>query len=716
MPPTDHPRPARRACTHAAAVAIALLFLAAPAAGAQPSARPLPLVPAPREAAPLAPFPVGRGVYVEAGRDAEDRFAATELADALRARGVPIASSATGAGVRVRLLRRDTPAGRDALARARLAFDAAMADEGYALVADAGRVDVIGATAAGLFYGAQTVRQLVDGDGARARVLGARVRDWPAMRWRGVHDDISRGPVPTLDYQKRQVRTFAAHKLNVYSPYFENSMSYASHPLVAAPGGAMSREEARDLAAYARRYHVEVIPEQQTFGHLHQVLKWERYSPMAEQPRGHALAPDDSAALPFVRALMFELDTIFPGRFLHVGGDETFELGRGRTAERVRREGLGRVYLDFVTRVAEALRPTGRRLLVWGDLGTNHPELAGALPRDYVAVPWDYAAAPNVERLVAPFRAAGLETWLAPGTSNWWRVYPNHAVGFANVRVMAREGQRLGAAGLLTTTWDDWGEQLFDQTWAGVLFGAAAAWQAGDSDPERFLDAFGRTFHGDTAGHVAAAERALMAAGTLLARAVGSDNNEQPFWIDPWTPEGQRASARVLPVARELRLRAEEAIEHVVRARRTGAVREPAALDAMELGARRLDLIGLKFQLADDVARIYARLHAQAQDSAGAARIQWYDLADVSGINGRLQDLREAYAVTRDLYEAAWRRENRPYWLHSVLARYDVATQLWLRRIDQFTDVRAAFARTRRLPAPAELGIPSPAAAGAGGA
>jgi hypothetical protein len=320
-----------------------------------------------------------------------------------------------------------------------------------------------------------------------------------------------------------------------------------------------------------------------------------------------------------------------------------------------------------------------------------------------------------VERLVRPFRAAGLETWVAPGASNWWRVYPAYAVAFPNIRAMAREGQRLGATGLLNTTWDDWGEQLFEQAWGGVLFGAAAAWQAGDSDPERFLDAYARTFHGDTAGHVAAAERALMAATAVLARAVGSDNNEQPFWVDPWSPEGRRTAARVLPVARELRLRAEEAIEHVARARLAGATREPAALDAMELGARRLDLVGLKFQLSDDVARIYARLYAAAQDSASAARVQWYDLADVSGINGRLQDLRDGYAVLRDLYEAAWRRENRPYWLHGVLARYDQATQLWIRRADEFTALRAEFTRTRRLPPASELGIPAPTPdAGAG--
>ncbi|MGZ8492915.1 MAG: glycoside hydrolase, partial [Gemmatirosa sp.] len=174
----------------------------------------------------------------------------------------------------------------------------------------------------------------------------------------------------------------------------------------------------------------------------------------------------------------------------------------------------------------------------------------------------------------------------------------------------------------------------------------------------------------------------------------------------PWSDEGRRLSARMLPVASELRLRAESAIEHVVRARRGGAVREPGVLDAMELGARRLDLIGMKFQLAHEIAAQYAQLRAQARDSAGAAAIKWFDLADLSGINGRLQDLRDVYVENRVLYDAAWRRENRAAWLPNVLARFDLATQLWVARIDRMNQVRAEWARTRRLPPPADLGMP----------
>ncbi len=52
------------------------------------------------------------------------------------------------------------------------------------------------------------------------------IKDWPALPHRGLDDDLSRGPVPTLEFQKRQVRTLAAYKLNIYSPYFEHTLQY----------------------------------------------------------------------------------------------------------------------------------------------------------------------------------------------------------------------------------------------------------------------------------------------------------------------------------------------------------------------------------------------------------------------------------------------------------------------------------------------------------
>ena len=272
--------------------AAVMVSVAAPVAYAQSQLR---LIPQPREMRVGESVSIPRGVVITSAANDDDRFAASDLADALKERRIrvtPGSASSAGAAFRIALMRSQSPAAQTLLRRNSVAFDGAMRDEGYAIIGDVNRLTVIGATAAGLFYGAQTVKQLIDGEGSDARIYPVTIRDWPAMRYRGFHDDLSRGPVPTLDFQKKQIRTLAAYKVNFFSPYFEHTLEYLSNPLAAAPGGAMTAPQIRELVAYAAHYHIDIIPEQEAFGHLHHVLKYELYSPLGETPHGHVLAPD----------------------------------------------------------------------------------------------------------------------------------------------------------------------------------------------------------------------------------------------------------------------------------------------------------------------------------------------------------------------------------------------------------------------------------------
>ena len=143
------------------------------------------------------------------------------------------------------------------------------------------------------------------------------------MAHRGLSDDWSRGPLPNMEFLKREIRTLAAYKYNIFSPYFEHTFAYASTPVAAFPGGALTPDEARELVAYAAKYHITIIPEQEAFGHLHHVLKFEEYSPLGETPHGAVLAPGDPGSLPQIGEWFGELAKVFPGPYAHIGADET---------------------------------------------------------------------------------------------------------------------------------------------------------------------------------------------------------------------------------------------------------------------------------------------------------------------------------------------------------------------------------------------------------
>jgi len=661
----------------------------------------LRLIPQPREmTVGGAPISVTNGITIARPSNAEDRFAASDLAAALKDRGIRVVSGESGTRIRVVLMRVEASAAMTLLRRHSLIIDSTIRGEGYVIIPDGNRLVVIGATAAGVFYGAQTVKQLVSGDGDQARLYRATIRDWPAMRYRGFHDDISRGPVPTLDFQKKQIRTLAAYKVNFFSPYFEHTLSYDANPLIVPPGGAMTRADVKELVAYAANYHVEIIPEQEAFGHLHHVLKYEIYSPLGETPHGHVLAPGQPGSLPLIRQMFAEINSLFPSRFVHLGADETFELGRGQTADRVKSVGIGVVYLDFLRQIADALRPSGKKFLFWGDVALSSPELVNTIPKDLIAVPWTYGADTSYVRFIKPFRDVGMETWVAPGVSSWNRVYPNNANALVNIQRFVRDGQRLGSTGMINTSWDDDGEALFNQTWYGDLFGAAAAWQSGESSIDAFASSYGRVFHGDLSGKIDEAQRRLAAAHALLSNAKLGDASDYLFWVDPWTDEGRGMAQRIRPYTHDLRILAESTLVLIAQAE-PGITRERDAIEAMKLGARRMDFIGMKFQFADEVVAMYDR----ARDSTSKSPQR--DLADITGTNGRLQDLRDGLSLIRDAYETAWLKENRPYWLHNVLARYDLNTQLWIGRADRVTLARQEWNRSRKLPPAQSLGIPT---------
>ncbi|HEV2214837.1 MAG TPA: family 20 glycosylhydrolase, partial [Terracidiphilus sp.] len=535
---------------------------------------------------------------------------------------------------------------------------------------------------------------------------------------RGLSDDWSRGPLPNMECLKREIRTLAAYKVNVFSPYFEHTFAYESTPVAAFPGGAMTTDEARELVEYAAKYHITVIPEQEAFGHLHHVLKFETYSHLGETEHGAVLAPGDAGSLPQISEWFGELAKVFPGPYAHIGADETFELGMGRTRDEVKAEGLDTVYLNFLKEIHAELAPYNKRLLFWGDIAEKSPEKVEILPKDMIAVPWHYDAAPDFTKAIEPFVKAGLETWVSPGVSNWNRVYPDDNVALANIRVFVRDGQKLGATGVLNTVWNDDGEGIFDENWYGVLFGAAAGWQKGESQEAAFEASYGLAFHGDPTGKIDAAQAALMAAHAVLTKAGLDDAMDSYFWADPFSPEGQKLSAKLLPAASALRLNAERAVTLIAETRAAAAergqsLRNEEALDAMELGARRMDFVGYKFQAADDCVRLYARAQALAGDKANWSEVS--DLLETVGSNnGRLEDIRDGYSQIGELFREAWLKDDRRYWLANNEDRYARATEMWIGRSRKWNAVIQYWWDTHTLEPASEAGLPDEGA-GSGG-
>jgi len=427
---------------------------------------------------------------------------------------------------------------KSAFQSANFEIPANLNDEGYALIVMANKIIVGGKSETGTFYGLQTLKQLVRGEGQNAYVQGAQIVDFPAMRYRAFSDDVSRGLVPTVDYVKRQIRTFAYFKMNMHSLYMEHTFAGRSHPLYAPEDGSFSPDELKEIVAYGKKYHVEIVPQQQTFGHLHKVLKFEKYNRLAEVPYGDVITPQEEDSFNLVADLYKEIDEIFPSRFFHIGADETFELGEGRSLEAVKKEGVGKVYFAHINRVRETLKPYNRRLMMWGDIALNHPELIGDIPKDMIVMNWAYGARDSYNSRIEPFQKAGLEQFVCPSVWNFNHIFPNNEFAAVNIRNFVRDGQAAGALGVMNTNWDDDGETLFETGWYGVGLGAAAGWENAPLDVEKFDTKFDWTFFRSENGNYTQNIRTLGAASKTL----GLENVTQNalFWQNPFTPQFQK--------------------------------------------------------------------------------------------------------------------------------------------------------------------------------
>lgn len=644
-------------------------------------------------------FSLGRNARVTLAdpKSAEDRFAAEEfIADVKSTAGVSLSISKSRSRREIIVGRIDLPAIAQLLKRAGAEVPASLADEGYVISAGADNVVVAGKTAVGTFYGLQTLKQLVRGEGATALIPAVKIVDWPTMRWRGVSDDISRGPVPTVDYIKRQIRTEAYFKLNMHSFYMEHTFRSELHPLIGPEGGSLTPAEIRELVAYARKYHVELVPEQQTFGHLHKALRLEKYASLAETPYGDVLSPQQPGSYQLIADWYNELDDLFPGQFFHIGEDETFELGEGQSREAAKAKGVGAVYFEHLNRVRDLLKPHNRRLMFWGDIALNHPDLIGNIPKDMIVMNWQYAARDDFNASIKPFKDAGLEQFVCPGAHTWNQIFPNLEAATKNITNFVRDGQRAGATGMMNTTWDDDGESLFEMAWYPIALGAAASWQSGAVDLNQFDSNYDWAFFRNDGDQFVKAERALGGIDSMLA----GGSSDELFWRDPFTTQFQNQARNLTERVRKIRVTVEEVSESLTR-NEGRARRNASALTAMKFAAQRFDHLGRRYEVMQKFSDQYWDAYLNLGDRTKVRRLRYYSGA----IYNNLREMAEELSILKEEYRRQWLAENRPYWLESVLARYDQMISIWLGKSRAMEEALRKYDLTSTLPEPEAFGL-----------
>jgi hexosaminidase len=411
--------------------------------------------------------------------------------------------------------------------------------QGYRLSITPEKITVEATTPAGVFYGVQTLIQVIKRSGPALPCL--EVSDWPDFPARGYMLDISRDKVPTMATLRGLIDRLAGWKINQLQLYTEHTFAYLNHPEVWQEASPLTGQDILELDRYCKERFIELVPNQNSFGHMHRWLTHMRYAPLAEvaegfnTPFGHwtgpfSLDPTNPQSFELVKSLFDELLPHFSSRQVNIGCDETFDLGQGKSRELTEKIGKYRVYLDFLLKVSNDLIGRGYTVQFWGDIVQEAPEVIPLLPKELMALDWGYEETHPFDLECSRFKASGIPFYVCPGTSTWCTIGGRTKNALGNLLNAAEAGLKYGATGYLNTDWGDHGHwQTLPISYLGIAVGAAYSWALEANRDLDVVDALNRYAFEDAAGVMG--KLAYDLGQVYLLPGLARPNGTQLFWI-----------------------------------------------------------------------------------------------------------------------------------------------------------------------------------------
>lgn len=292
--------------------------------------------------------------------------------------------------------------------------------------------------------------------------------------FRGYHLDIARGGVPTVETFKKILRWLFLLKYNYFAIYFEDLFPWEKHPSIGVHRGRLSREEYSEVVNYGKQLGIEVFPSLELAGHMEHILSLPEYWSFSEwhRPGEGCLDVSNEKAREFAYELLREAVEASPSKHIHIGGDETWAMGRGRSLDKTGVFEGPMLYEAHHRNMVNIVKEKGKTPILWGDMLTGmylreeeRAKWSGVVKspiwQDVVIANWDYS--PGDEKYfrgkINMFGEKKMQQIVCPGLSNWNRYYPNFKTALENMKGFLLAARAEGLPGFLLTAWGDDGEE-----------------------------------------------------------------------------------------------------------------------------------------------------------------------------------------------------------------------------------------------------------------
>ncbi len=402
-------------------------------------------------------------------------------------------------------------------------------DEGYIMTVSQDRVEIISKSEAGLFYGCQSLEQLLeDARDFKKPVPSCKITDYPVLSYRAVHFDVKHH-LDHMNYYYESINRLARFKINAIVFEFEDKLRYQRQPLVGAPQ-SISIDEMAALTQYARERHIEITPLVQGLGHATFILKHQEYANLRELPwNTWAFCPLNEGTYQVLFDLYRDAIEATPGsKYLHIGGDEIGNIGLcPRCKPMADKEGMLSLSLYWLKRVCEFAKENGRIPVFWDDMPLKEggvyestwsdevtseeaakswkegtPKLDKLLedfPKNCVYMRWNYSMArqPGNIKALEWYQSRGLQAMIATATNGEGGMLfqPEErdkgiaSSGISPIKSFIQLAAEKNISGMLCTAWDDKSPHM-ENYWRGFIASAEYSWSPNGRTLEEYDNAW----------------------------------------------------------------------------------------------------------------------------------------------------------------------------------------------------------------------------------
>ncbi|QGY46152.1 family 20 glycosylhydrolase [Maribellus comscasis] len=402
-------------------------------------------------------------------------------------------------------------------------------EEGYVLYIENGNAEIMSKSEAGLFYGCQTLEQLLeDARDCKKAIPACRITDYPEMSYRAVQFDVKHH-LDHMDYYYKSIDRLARYKINAVVFEFEDKLRYRRQPIIAAPQ-AMSIDEMAALTKYAKDRNIEITPLVQGLGHATFILKHQQYAHLREQPENRwAFCPLNEGTYQVLFDMYLDAIEATPGaKYFHIGGDEVGNIGIcPQCGPKAQKEGLLSLNLYWLNRVCDFLIENGRIPVFWDDMplkeaGVYHStdnanmnlqevetiwmdgaakleEVISRFPENCVYMRWNYSSGQQSGNIKALewYQQNGLNAMVATAAQSGPaalfpfddRAKEVKSRGMPAIKGFINLAKEKDINGMLCTAWDDRSPHM-ETFWRGFIASAQYSWSQSNMSLKDFDTAY----------------------------------------------------------------------------------------------------------------------------------------------------------------------------------------------------------------------------------